>query len=287
MGAGRSADRGRCAANRPPRTLPPLNQIVQFATKHTSIDPVKPRGIVRVVTLPPTASHAYEQLMRDLELGLYPAGSRLPGERELSARIGVSRATLRAALGALEEENRLNRSAQRGWFVPAQVVGEPPSTLQSFTEMARARGLRPTARVLRQDVRPATMGEAEKLRIAPTSPVIQIDRLRGMDGTPVCFDVVVLPEQRAAKLLDTDLTDVSLYETLRDKCGIAIYRSAYSVMAAVADAQLARLLGTSVGAPVLVGDEVAYTSDGVPVLIGINNYRGDAYRFEADLFRRS
>ncbi|MHA7170989.1 GntR family transcriptional regulator [Arthrobacter bambusae] len=238
------------------------------------------------MTLPAASAEAYADLSNDLDSGVYAPGSRLPGERDLSAKIGVSRATLRAALGALEKDGRLRRSAQRGWFVPSQVVGEPPSTLQSFTEMARARGLRATARVLRQDVRPATLDEAEKLRIAPTSPVIQIDRLRGMDGTPVCFDVVVLPESRAAALSTADLTDVSLYETLREKCGINIHRSAYSVTAAIADATLARLLGTSIGAPVLVGAEIAYTADGTPVLLGVNNYRGDAYRFEADLFRR-
>jgi len=238
------------------------------------------------VTLPAAAAHAYDQLVQDLDLGLYAAGTRLPGERELSSRFHVSRATLRIALSALEGEGRVQRSAQRGWFVPAQVVGEPPSTLQSFTEMARARGLRPTATVLRQETRPATLDEASRLRIAPTSPVVQIDRLRGMDGTPVCFDVVVLPQQRAAEIATADLTDVSLYATLQELCGLAIHRSAYSVMAAVADAPLAKLLGTSVGAPILVGDEIAYTADGTPVLLGVNRYRGDAYRFEADLFRR-
>jgi GntR family transcriptional regulator len=141
--------------------------------------------------------------------------------------------------------------------------------------------------VLRQETRPATFDEAQRLRIAPTSPVIQLDRLRGMDGTPLCFDVVVLPEHRAAAIATADLTDASLYETLRELCGITIHRSAYSLMAATADAALARLLETSVGAPVLIGDEVAYATDGTPVLLGLNKYRGDAYRFEADLFRRS
>lgn len=240
-----------------------------------------------VMALLAAASQAYTNLSKDLDTGVFAPGSRLPGERDLSAKIGVSRATLRAALSALEAEGRLHRSAQRGWFVPSHVIGEPPSTLQSFTEMARARGLRPTARVVRQEVRPATLDEAEKLRIAPTSPVIQIDRLRGMDGTPVCFDVVVMPEQRAPALSTADLTDASLYETLREKCGITVHRSAYSVMAAIADATLAPLLGTSIGAPVLVGEEIAYATDGTPVLLGINKYRGDAYRFEADLFRRA
>jgi GntR family transcriptional regulator len=238
------------------------------------------------VTLPTAASHAYEQLVQDLDAGLYAAGNRLPGERELSLRFHVSRATLRIALSALESEGRVQRSAQRGWFVPSKVIGEPPSTLQSFTEMARARGLKPTAKVIRQETRVATLEEAQRLHIAPASNVIQIDRLRGMDGTPVCFDVVVLPAQRAAELATTDLTNASLYDTLQRLCGLTIHRSAYGVMAAIADQTLAGLLGTSVGAPILIGEEIAYTADGTPVLVGVNKYRGDAYRFEADLFRR-
>jgi GntR family transcriptional regulator len=240
-----------------------------------------------VVTLPAAATQAYDQLVQELEVGLYAPGTRLPGERELAARLGISRVTLRTALGALEAAGRLTRSAQRGWFVPANVVGEPPSTLQSFTEMARARGLHPTAKVLRQEVRGATFDEAEKLRVAPTSPVVQVDRVRGMDGRPVCFDVVVVAAERAPRLSDADLNDASLYDTLRELCGVTIHRSAYSVMAATADGTLARLLDTVVGAAVLIGEEVAYTIDGVPILLGTNSYRGDAYRFQADLFRRS
>jgi GntR family transcriptional regulator len=233
------------------------------------------------------SDQAYGRLVHDLTVGRYAAGSRLPGERHLATELGVSRATLRVALARLESDGVVQRSAQRGWFVPPQVIGEPPSTLQSFTEMARARGLRPTAKVLRQQVRAATLDEAAKLRIAPAAPVIEIDRLRGMDGTPVCFDVVVLAEHRATALADADLENASLYEQLRERCGIEVHRSAYTLMADIADADLAALLGTRAGAAVLIGDEIGYTSDGAPVLVGRNTYRGDAYRFEADLYRRA
>lgn len=239
------------------------------------------------MSLTTAASQAYEQLTQELDVGRFGAGARLPGERDLAEKIGVSRVTLRSALSALEGEGRLVRSAQRGWFVPANVLGEPPSTLQSFTEMARARGLHPTAQVMRHELRTATLEEAERLRVAPASAVVQIDRLRAMDGTPVCFDVVVVPEQRAPELVTAGLEDVSLYETLRELSGVTIYRSAYTVAASIADAPLAKLLNTSIGAAILVGEETAYTAEGVPVLLGVNRYRGDAYRFQADLFRRA
>lgn len=47
-----------------------------------------------------TANRLREGILR----GVYPAGTDLPGERELSARLGVSRLTLRAALARLEAE---------------------------------------------------------------------------------------------------------------------------------------------------------------------------------------
>lgn len=228
---------------------------------------------------------AYRQLMLSLQRGEFAPGSRLPGERDLSVRLGVSRVTVRRALSLLEAEGRLERSAQRGWFVNSEVVGEAPSVLQSFSEMARARGLRPTSRVLRHRTRPATLEEAEQLHIAPAAPVIELRRLRGMDGYPICVDLVVLRREGLEPMVTADMTDQSLYERLEALCGVRLQRSAYSVQADAADAEIAQLLGCPVGAPILVGSEVAYTADNQPVLVGVNRYRGDAYRFRAELFR--
>lgn len=227
----------------------------------------------------------YRQLQAALRAGAYPAGTRLPGERALSADLQVSRATVRAALAHLEADGAVARSAQRGWFVPHTWIGEPPSTLTSFSEMAFARGLRPTAQILGVDRRPATLEESERLQLAPTSPVVELTRLRGMDAMPVCVDKAVLPLPMAAPLLDLNLTDRSLYEVLHTACGVVIYRSAYSLVAQGATKGVAELLRVESGWPLLVGTETTYATNGTPINLGLVQYRGDAYRFQTDLYR--
>ena len=230
-------------------------------------------------------AQTYLKLTEGLHRGVYPPGSRLPGERDLATTLGVSRSTLRQALGRLARQGALERSSQRGWFVPRRMVGEPPSTLQSFSEMARARGLSPQSRVLSRQERPATFDEAGRLRIAPASRVLEVRRLRGLDRVPVCVDTSVIVLDQARGLAEVDLTDRSLYATLEQVCGIRIARSAYTVCADAASPQVAELLEIEPGSPVLVGEEITYAVDGTPVLCGVLCYRHDAYRFHADLFR--
>lgn len=227
----------------------------------------------------------YRRLSDALRRGVYPAGGRLPGERDLAVSLGVSRSTLRLALSRLAEENKLERSSQRGWFVRRSVVGEPPSTLQSFTEMAHSRGLRPQSKVLRQRSRSATFEEAEQLAVAPASGVLDLQRLRSLDGVPVCVDSSVVVLALARELAEIDLTDRSLYESLEHICGLRVARSSYTVRAAAADRATAELLEIPLGDPVLIGEELTYTDDGSTVLAGRMIYRSDAYRFQADLFR--
>jgi len=227
---------------------------------------------------------AYRALVELLDRGVHPPGSRLPGERALAEEVGVSRSTLRLALGRLGEEGRLVPSAQRGWFVPQLVLGEPPSRLLSFTELARSRGLHPGARVLSQRVRPATFAEAEDLQVPPAAPLVELVRLRTMDAVPITVETAVLPLRRAEWFLGTDMTDSSLYAVLEDH-GTRVHRSTYTVQAVNAGERESSLLELPLGAAVLVARDVTYDLHRSPVVVTVNRYRGDAYRFTADLYR--
>src|SRR6201996_5526089 len=232
-------------------------------------------------------AEAYRKLSDLLRRSSFPPGSRLPGERELATRVGVSRSTLRKTLDLLEDRGVLDRSPKRGWFVPPNVVGEPPSTLQSFSEMARARGLVPGATVLSAQERPATFDEAGLLRVAPAAGVFELSRLRTLDGVPVCVDVSVVVLAKVPRLASADMTNRSLYETIEELSDVKIERSSYTLRADACGLALADLLRIPAGAPILIGEEITYLTDGSPILAGTMSYRADAYRFQADLFRRA
>ncbi len=71
-----------------------------------------------------------ERLGTAIKLGLLPPGARLPAERELCARLGIARSTLRQALTALSQSGHVYATRGRGGgtFVSEELPpAEPPS----------------------------------------------------------------------------------------------------------------------------------------------------------------
>ncbi|MCL7428703.1 FadR/GntR family transcriptional regulator [Streptomyces sp. YS415] len=62
---------------------------------------------------------ALEQILQVVRLGLVPAGGRLPAERELAERLGISRVTLREVLKVLQDQGLVEsrRGRYGGTFV--------------------------------------------------------------------------------------------------------------------------------------------------------------------------
>ena len=77
-----------------------------------------------------------------------PPGSRLPTEQELIARSGLSRVTVRAAVGILEDEGWLVRRQGLGTFVAEPVKQELESGVRTIAEVLVSRGVTPRVEVL-------------------------------------------------------------------------------------------------------------------------------------------
>ena len=76
------------------------------------------RPLVATVFAPVQSQTAFEETLERLgtaiKLGLLPPGARLPAERELCARLGIARSTLRQALTALVQTGHLHATRGRG-----------------------------------------------------------------------------------------------------------------------------------------------------------------------------
>ncbi len=100
----------------------------------------------------------------DIDRGVLQVSDRLPGEREICRRFGVSRTTVRRALEELERHGYVRADGTRGWFVTQLVE---PNALLGFTDLAAERGLEATSRVLACTAREATLAEADELGAPP------------------------------------------------------------------------------------------------------------------------
>jgi GntR family transcriptional regulator, transcriptional repressor for pyruvate dehydrogenase complex len=92
------------------------------------------RPLVATVFAPVRSQTAFEETLERLgtaiKLGLLPPGARLPAERELCARLGIARSTLRQALTALVQTGHLRATRGRGG---GTFVESPPPALAEPT----------------------------------------------------------------------------------------------------------------------------------------------------------
>src|SRR3954470_3354909 len=87
---------------------------------------------------------AEDALRRWLATGRHRVGERLPPEQELSTQLGISRGTLRTALGRLEKSGEIVRRQGSGTYVGRAVAGrldEGLERLVSYSVLARQRGV--------------------------------------------------------------------------------------------------------------------------------------------------
>jgi GntR family transcriptional regulator len=242
---------------------------------------------VRISAAPDPLYHqVYDAIAGAIREGTLKPGDRLPPERSFCEQFGVSRATIRRALRRLVEEGIVEATVGRGSFVSAGPLTEPPNALISFTELAAARGLHPSAVVLSKSVRPASLEEAGLFKIDLQALVFNLERLRLLDGRPVAIERTRVPLGLAPALVELDFADASIYTALESAGALPITANVV-VSASSADEARAAALAIEAGAPLITCAHVSYDSTSRLVEIGEITYRADRYQFRARLTRQN
>ena len=230
------------------------------------LSPVQtPRRLVSVVIT---------KLRQAIKDGAFPTEHELPTEPELAKQLGVSRGTLRQAMGILEEEGLLSRRQGSGTFIVPHTASLRNVLNNNFgiTELIRDTGGKPgTANMnVAREAANGTVGE--KLGIEEGEPLLVIERVRTDDDVPVALTVDYLPIHilENHKLAVDDLEKFlqereSLYTYLRE-AGMNPVGAVADVHAVAADDRIASALKIKKGASVLELVQTDYGDNGMVIL---------------------
>jgi GntR family transcriptional regulator len=150
-----------------------------------------------------------EKVLEDLLVRRrYRVGDRIPPEAELVRSLGVSRATIRAAVGRLVGRGLLVRRQGSGTFLarlpersdqPGPVGIQLGSSvaelgrLETYTSMAERLGLKAGSEQLRVAAARTTREEADALELPGNGEVTRVSRVLLLDGKAAAWMIDVLP----------------------------------------------------------------------------------------------
>lgn len=230
----------------------------------------------------PLYHRVFAILRQRINDGAYSSGERLRTEDELAVEFGVSRATIRQAVGDLVGQGLVLRQQGRGTFVServrypagqrfsgslADLISETKRT--GITQVEISRGTR------------LPSGVASRLELAGGSGTI-IRRIRTIDGEVFAYTVNHMADDVGRLFTERRLRTRSLMEMLEGST-FKLSGAVQSIHAQLADLTISERLGMDFGDPVLFVERLLYGARRRPVQLAQTWYRGDRYEYTVTL----
>ena len=210
--------------------------------------------------------------------GEWQPGQMIHSEASLAQSYGVALGTLRQALSLLVQDGVLRRQHGKGTFVSR---GLDNASMMRFFRFQSQDGLpaTPESRILRRRFRHPTALEAKTFQIDTAGQVMQLERLRSMDGQPCLFEIIVLPLPLFGALADSDTEewDDLFYPMYQQRCGILVHHAQDELKFSQLNATQAARLQLQPGHPCVLVERQAFDVAGR--CIERRTTRGDAFSF--------
>jgi GntR family transcriptional regulator len=227
---------------------------------------------------PPLWRRTRDAIVARIVDGEFAAGAMLPSEPELGAQLGVSQGTARKALSELERAGVVERRQGRGTFVP---VTTPERALFHFFRLRRPDGSAVTPELVSETLTRRRPRAPERAALGD-GPVVEIARLRAVDGRPVARERIVLPAARFPGLADRAPLPNTLYALYQGAYGIAVAR-AEEALSPVAAGAADAALGMGEGAPLLEVERRAFDIADRVVELRASRYAMEGLRYAVTL----
>lgn len=226
------------------------------------------------------------QLRHKISVGEFRQADQLPTEERLMQMFGVSRGTVRKALGVLLSEGVVESRQGLGTFVKTAVHTTNHFSLISFNDEMHRQGRTPTTRLLKNEQLLADANLADRLQIQPGGPVRHIERLRLADGEPVAHEHRYFAESLCPGLAIADLEGQSIHWLLTEQFQIPLVKVVHVVERRPLSVEQAGVLGTAVNTIAFQVDRLSYTSQGehtIPAVLFQAAYRADNFYLHAKI----
>jgi GntR family transcriptional regulator len=244
--------------------------MLSVAAKRFSSEAVKGSG--------PLYRQIAQVLRADIEAGIYPDGGTFPSETTLRHLFGVSRVTIRSALGLLQKEGLIERRRGSGTVVRNRTIHKILGKLVDFHHEAALLNREARSEVLSITTRPGSARERLALQLGRGELVVELKWLRYLDNVPVIHRVSAHPLDVMAGVTPAELKDGSLYAFLRRKRGINVQGGDEMIEPAIVDPEAARLLLIPPGTAVWRTHRIATDQTGRPVECCTHLIRPDYYK---------
>ncbi len=226
-------------------------------------------------------------LLSQLRTGALQAEERLPPEETLARQFGVSRSTIRQALGSLASEGLVVRRRGVGTFLTPKAQELVPKKLSGFSWNAFLGAKRVSVRVMEKALVEVPEAVASVLEMNPGEQVVRFKRLRRVEGRPFSFVVNYVRPDVGERVSPEWLKSKTMFQVLREELGLALGRVRQTVEVGRADAETAEVLEVAISDPTLDVATTLWLQDGRPVEWVLTHFREDRYRYTIDFDRVS
>jgi GntR family transcriptional regulator len=217
-----------------------------------------------------------------------PEQTLLPPEPVLCAEYGVSRITLRRAVDGLVADGHVVREQGRGTYVTRPAVRHEyresfVHRIAGFSSVMSEQGAQVGTKVLTQRIVPAPPGVAAELGLDGAEDVVELERLRSVDGEPNHVAHSFLPATVYPRAAEEDFGHGSLYDFLRREYDADLARARVVVDVGTAGHDEAESLGVIAGSPLLVVATTVRDSGGRPLVHSYSRLRPDVSQVEFEV----
>lgn len=226
------------------------------------------------------------EIQENILSGTWSPGCQIPGEMDLSQRLGVSVITIRQALGKLTKEGYVRRERAKGTFVSWNGPSRQSVNLEVEADdlLTVNRNSTSFKLIAVEPVEPPKEIQ-QQLRLETNEKVTRITRVRLSQGVPLAYVISHVPSRIGLKIRQKELARSPLNSIIEKLSDFRITEVRHAVGARLSDDEVSAHLGIPAGSPVLFVTR-DYLHKKETVLKSEGFYRSDLFRYELTLKRK-